>query len=105
MGSCALQNCLDGIDAGDFAFWHELGEVGSDGPWAAANVQDGVVGLQVWEEEGGAVLCRPSGVAVYDASVVAVGVCRLFLSGGHLYANIRGRVRVGNRRDKFQISV
>lgn len=88
VGSRALQDRLDGIDARDFAFWHELGEVGGDGARAAADVQDGVVRLQVGQEEGGAILCGPSGVAVYHAGVVTVSVSRLFLSTGHLDSDL-----------------
>lgn len=88
VGSRALQDRLDGIDARDFTLWHELGEVGGDGAWAAADVQDGVVRLQVGQEEGGAILCGPSGVAVHYAGVVTVSVSRLFLSCGHLDSDL-----------------
>lgn len=85
VGTGALQDCFDRVDAGDFALWHELGEVRGDSTRATANVQDCVVRLQMWQEKGGAVLRRPSGMAVHYAGVMAVSVSRLFLSSGHLH--------------------
>lgn len=91
-----LKNCLDCIHSSDLSLWDELGEICGDGSWAAANVQDGVMGFQVGEEEGGAVLCCASSVAVYYTGMVAVGVNGFFLSSGH-FGLIACKLRDKNR--------
>lgn len=62
------------VKAGDVPLRDEHGEVGGDGPRAAADIGDGHVGPQVWDEVGGGVGGGAPGVRAQHRFVVAVGV-------------------------------
>lgn len=85
----SFEHCLNGVHAGDFSLWDELGKVRSYGSWTTPDIQDGVVGFEVRKEEGRTILCSSSSVAVYYTGMVAMSIGRLFLSNGHVYSMIR----------------
>lgn len=98
----SFEYCLNGVHAGDLSLWDELGEVRSDGSWTTPDVQDGVVRFEVRQKEGGAILCRASGVAIYYTGMVAMSIGRLFLSNGHVNSIFR---KLGDKRSSRRDAV
>lgn len=80
-----LAQGVRGVEADDLALGDIGGEVDGDGAGPAADVEEAVCGLEMGEEVAGGVGCRAPAVGGEDGFVVAVGVLRCLVGGGHCF--------------------
>lgn len=76
-----LQDRFSRVDTNHAALRRKSGKVSGDCTWAAAEIEDAGCGLNVWNEEGGAVGCCTAGMRGDNTGMMAVGVRCLFRLG------------------------